>query len=319
MEVSLSISNFNIVFKRIIFNLGLLAIIVFILDFTIGKTLKYFYFNEKSGLYYRTTISIDSTTAGVLIFGSSRANHHYIPETFEQKLKLNTYNCGREGNSILYSYAIFKAIVKRYTPQILIFDINLNDLNFDKVSYERLSSLLPYYNNHFEIRDIVKLISPFEKYKLLSKIYPYNSMLLTIVIGNMGLNKTRKGDIKGYVPLNNNIKDKVLHNISSVNSTVDTTKMNAVSEIIKYCETNNIHVIFIQSPMYGIGQSTTTTDYFTKLSQENKVIFWNFMNDSVFINKPEYFQDQDHLNNKGANYFSNLLVSKLKYLYPIQK
>ena len=318
MEVSLSISNFSIVIKRIISNLVLLSVIVFILDFTIGKTLNYFYFNEKSGLHYRTTVSIDSTTAGILIFGSSRANHHYIPETLEQRLNLNTYNCGREGNSILYSYAVFKAVVKRYTPQILIFDINLNELNYDKVSYERLSSLLPYYKNHPEIRDIVKLISPFEKYKLLSKIYPYNSMLLTIIIGNMGLNKTRKGDIKGYVPLNSNIKDKVLHKISSVNSTLDTAKVYAVSQIIKYCEINNIRLIFIQSPMYGIGQSTNTTDYFTKLNQENKVIFWNFMNDSVFINKPEYFQDQDHLNDKGANYFSNLLVSKLKYLNPIQ-
>ena len=56
----------------IIISIGFL--IVFAGDFLIGKTLKYFYFKASSGLFQRTTYSIEKTEADILIFGSSRAN-----------------------------------------------------------------------------------------------------------------------------------------------------------------------------------------------------------------------------------------------------
>lgn len=319
MEGSLFIFNFRCVGRKIIYNLVLIGIIILILDSAIGKTLNYFYFTETSGVHYRTTVSMESNTAELLIFGSSRANHHYVAETLEKGLTMDTYNCGREGNTILYSYAIFKAVVKRYAPKVLIFDVNINELDYDKVSYERLSSLLPYYENHPEIRSIIELKGPFEKYKLISKIYPYNSILLTIAVGNMGLNMTRKSDLKGYVPLYDYIKDTTLHKIEMADGILDTNKVNAALGIIKYCNSNNILLIFIQSPLYAIGQNTISTNFFTKLAEENETIFWNFINDPDFINKPEYFQDQDHLNDNGANYFSNLLIGKITNLIPTQK
>ena len=47
---------------------------------------------------------------------------------------------------------------------------------------------------------------------MISEIYPYNSSLLTIAIGNLEINKTRKNDRKGYVPLTGIFRDSVLLN-----------------------------------------------------------------------------------------------------------
>lgn len=88
--------------------LVVLFTIVFILDYSIGNVLRYFYFKQESGLQYRTTYSIEKTRADVLIFGSSRANHHYNPIVFENRLKQSYYNVGRDGNFIFYHSAVLK-------------------------------------------------------------------------------------------------------------------------------------------------------------------------------------------------------------------
>jgi hypothetical protein len=302
------------VIRKIVFNIIIVIAVVSVLDLAIGNTLSRFYFKETSGLHYRTTFSIDSTTGEVLIFGASRASHHYVTGLFEQKLNMKCYNCGRDGNSILYSYAIFKAAVKRYDPKILIFDVNSDELFYETKSYDRLSSLLPYYKRHPEIRSIVKLKSTFEKYKLISKIYPYNSSILAVAIGNLDLNKKRKDDSSGYIPLMNIISDTILYNLNSGESILDINKVNAVSDIIQYCKTNNISLVFVQSPMYAKVGNTVSMEYFKKLAKENDVIFWNFINDPEFLRKPKLFQDMYHLNDRGANYFSNLLIQKIKAL-----
>ena len=123
MVVNLSIFNFDFkMIKKVILNIALVLSVVFILDFTIGKTLRYYYFKESSGTHFRTTYAIEKTNADILIFGSSRANHHYVPAIFEDSLKMKFYNTGRDGNGIFFQLAVLKSILKRYTPKIIIFD-----------------------------------------------------------------------------------------------------------------------------------------------------------------------------------------------------
>ncbi len=115
-------------FLRFILNLLVVCLMVFIFDRAVGGIIKHFYFKQVAGLYNRTTYAIDSTTADILVFGSSRANHHYVPEVFEDSLKMSFYNTGRDGNFLLYNTAIFKAIIKRHKPKIVILDFNPGDL-----------------------------------------------------------------------------------------------------------------------------------------------------------------------------------------------
>ena len=134
-------------------------------DFIIGSLLNIFYFKQESGLQYRTTYSIEKTTADLLIFGSSTANHNYHPGIFQNRLNMSYYNVGRDGKSIFYHYAVLEAVLKRYTPKMIIYDFDEHEFSKDQESYDRLSSFLPYYKKHPEIRSIVDLKSPYEKYK----------------------------------------------------------------------------------------------------------------------------------------------------------
>ena len=297
--------------KRIFINIGIVAVAVFLLDFAIGNTLKHYYFKETSGLHYRTTYSIDSTKADILVFGSSRANHHYVPEIFEDSLHMSFYNTGRDGNSILYSLAVFKSVIKRYTPKIVIIDLMPSELNYNLKNYDRLSCLQPYYFDHPEIQSIINLRGPYEKYKLLSVIYPYNSSLLAIIIGNMEINKKRKGDRKGYLPIYNCIEDTILTGFENIPSHLDTINIEALKYISNVCYTKNIHLFFVQSPLFAKVPPSLSTDLIVRIANEDNAFFLNYINDTIFLDHPLFFSDQSHLNDNGAKLFSGILVSKI--------
>jgi hypothetical protein len=298
--------------KRIVVNLLLFGVIIFALDFIIGRTLRYFYFKESSGLHYRTTYSIDSTRANILVFGSSRANHHYVPEIFEDSLKMTYYNTGRDGINIFYELAVLKTILNRYTPKVIILDYT-GEFAKDMDSYDRLSSLLPYYRSHKEIRDIIVLKSQFEKIKLISEIYPFNSQLLTIAIGNSEINKKRKPDNKGYVPLSNEWQAKIDSIGTFTTYSIDSNKLLALKEFLNIAKKSRVNVFVIYSPIFQKFNSKKEIDICREVCSFENVPFWNFSKDTLFLNHNKLFQDVGHLNHHGAVIFSKLVVDKIKY------
>ena len=299
-----------------IFKIILLAAIVFILDFSIGKTLQYFYFKQSSGYLYRTTYSIEKTNAEILIFGTSRAAHHYNSTLIENQLHKTCYNAGGDGQSTFYHYAIFKAALSRYSPKIIIFDLNITEFVKGNDSYDRLSALLPYYQSHREIQPIVNLKSNYEKYKLVSQIYPYNSLLLKIIMGNLEINKNRtqlESDIKGYVPLYRTW-NKPICNDKSTSYEIDYQKVKYFENLIKDCKKNKIQLYIVVSPFFI---KSNYADYSVSIGQniakKYAIPFYNYYQDSVFITNHSLFADMDHLNSYGAEIFSKLVVDKIKY------
>jgi hypothetical protein len=305
--------------KNIMLRFFLKSLLIFALllvcDQFIGSLIKTFYFHQDSGAYYRTTYSIDSTTAKILILGSSRANHSYVPEVFENKLQSSCYNTGKDGNFILFNYAIFKAIIKRYNPEIIIFDIRPTDLAYNAFEYDRLSDLLPYCHYHPEIDQIVRLRSPFENIKQVSEIYPYNSMILRIAMGNLDVNKTRETDEKGYMPFFRIMQNEEIDSLISPGFSVDEAKINAIKDIISTSKQKNIDLIFVFSPFWYIMQKGPADTILYELCSQNGIPFLDMSNDSTFINNPQYFADKSHLNDVGARVFSSLLIQKIQNIH----
>lgn len=56
--------------------------------------------------------------------GSSRASHHYVPEIISEKLGMSCFNAGQDGNGIILQYGRWKMLSERYTPKLIIYDIN---------------------------------------------------------------------------------------------------------------------------------------------------------------------------------------------------
>lgn len=299
-------------YKYFFSKLIVLFVFVFVSDFLIGNLLSYYYFKQQRGADYLTTYAIDSTKADLLIFGSSRANHHYLPPVFENHLNLTCYNVGRDGSFLFYHYAILKAVLKRYSPKIIILDFNDGEFSKNEGNYDRISSLLPYYKSHPEMRSIIELKSPYEKLKLLSKIYPYNSSLLIIAGGNAIFSKKKREDINGYIPLTKVWSDSIRYENTPIKYEIDSTKVKIYESFIRDCLNSKVKLYISCSPHFI---RYTHRDYSIKLAQEiakkYDVRFFDHLQDSVFINNSELFADPLHLNNKGAQLFSINIVDSI--------
>lgn len=289
-------------------------IILFVLDYSIGSFLKYLYFKQDTGQLYRTTYSLDSTTANFLIFGSSTANHHYIPSVFKHRLGMTTYNTGRDANTILYNYAVFQSILKRYRPEAAILDFNVGEFKEFQDSYDKISSLLPYYTTNPELDPIIEMKSHFEKYKLISKIYPFNSMLFSILIGNTEYNKSRDyiNDEGGYIPLDHVWHRKISPATAVKNYALDSTKIQLLKAFVTECKKTNIQLYICISPRFiNFSGQDPSVQVVQQIADEYHIPFYNFSKDSLFLNHPEYFADVIHLNSTGAEVFSNKVIDRI--------
>ena len=288
-------------------------IVLFAMDYLIGNLCRKNYFERNHGVLYRTTYSIDSTKEEILVFGSSRANHHYAPEAFEDSLKMSFFNTGREGCFIYYQLAVIKSVTKRYTPKIILLDLNPLDFLDTTDTYDKLNCLLPYYKTHEEIRSIINL-RRFEKLRLISNIYPFNHCLF-----NLGRNKPEnvvyEHKIKGFEAFNVVWNHPRRHQLETGEKFIyDTNKITAYKEFIDICNKNHIKLFVIISPFYfDLNANTKKMIALTRnITLEHKVDFLDFSQDSSIINHSSLFLDERHLNLTGANFFSGMLAGKIK-------
>lgn len=296
---------------RIIFFLSLL----FLLDLMIGHCLKSFYYTQKSGWLYRTTYALDSTRADLLIFGASRANHHYVTRQFEQDLKLTSYNTGRDGNAIFYHYAVLRSVMKRYTPKVAILDFSHGEFKKNADSYDRLSSLLPYYDQHPEVRPLIALRGPYEKYKMVSGIYPYNSLLFQIVAGNSEYNKKRerRSDDYGYVPLTRKWNGSLAIDSSLDHYELDTVKINYFRSFVQICADAHIRLYIILSPCYlRFTDKDPSVIIARQVAATYGMPFYDFSSEPVFLSNPAIYADESHLNDWGARIYTKMVINRMQ-------
>lgn len=302
--------------KKFIFSLSSVLIIVFILDFVIGRTLRHFYFREIVGFQYCTTYAMDSTKADILVFGGSRAKYQYVPEFFEDSLKMSFYNTGGEGPAVFYQLAILKSVLKRYTPKVIILDFKGSMEKGGEEGddcYYRLFQMLPYYEEHKEIRQIIELKDPYEKAKLLSQIYPFNSQIFQIAINNLKNNKGRNIDDKGFFAIEGEWKSKIdtLRNIKPY--ALDTNKLNALRGFLSIAKQSGAKVFVVYSPVFiKFNDGLQEISVCMNICSSENIPFWNLSQDSVFLNSGHLFREPWHLNPNGARIFSKIIAHKVK-------
>jgi hypothetical protein len=296
--------------KKLLLNSILIVAVILVMDFAIGRILRYYYFQEMSGPHFSLTYAMERTEADVLVFGSSRAIDHYIPEIFEASLKMSFFSAGRENMGILYQTAVLKSVLKRYTPKIII--LEFPGFETGEREYDRLSSLLPYYRTHEEIRSIIELKSPFERIKLISEIYPFNSGILLTVNGNLEINKIKKGDINSYVSDYEEWKAEIDSIPDSNAYTIDSNRVACFHEFITDAKKSGAKVFIVYSPIFLKYDKDQGIEICNRICNSEHIPFWDFSKDTLFLQNKQLFKDVLHLNHKGAFTFSNLIVEKIK-------
>ena len=81
--------------KKFLFRIVLFFALILVVDVVVGKVFAYMVDNAKGGDNGRNNYICNTVNADVLVFGSSRAFHHYNPIIIEDYLGKSCYNCGQ--------------------------------------------------------------------------------------------------------------------------------------------------------------------------------------------------------------------------------
>ena len=294
--------------KSFFIKLTVFLVIIFVVDHLSGRVMGYIYNNTTKGDYGRSNYICKQTNQDILIFGSSRAIHHYDPTILKEKLGMTCYNCGEDGMGIICSYGRYSMIKQRYNPKLIIYDIEVayDVLKDDNTRY--LGFLRPYYEEP-GIDSIFYRVSPNERYKMMSHLYRYNSRWLDIVAQYRSKSNLFAKDYT-YSPLKATLNYEPERYRFPEDSDCDSLKLYYLERFIKDCESNGTKVIFTISPVYGETYNKLLKS-FHNICVKYQIPILDHFADKIFSLNRDLFKDKKHLNDRGAKLYSEMIAEEI--------
>lgn len=156
--------------KRFFVKIIIFGVLVLAIDMAVGLIFPMLVSNAKGGDNKRNNYICNDTKEDILVFGSSRAIHHYNPEMISDSTGMTCYNCGQDGNGIILNHARLKIITERYAPKYIIYDVTPGfDLLAGDDNHKYLGMLRAYYDRN-GIPGIFESVDQTEKYKMQSLV-----------------------------------------------------------------------------------------------------------------------------------------------------
>ena len=236
----------------------------------------------------------------VIIMGTSRANNHFVTNLFEKK-GLKSFNYGISGSHLFETSLLLKVMIaNKFQIKNLILEADLSICN-EKRDEGTTARFMPYIHTNSIIKEHYKNESDFKQLFYLP-FYRYIKFDAKIgfreVYEVLSKKPTNTLQNKGYYPLISDKKGSMKNDIS----TLKVIRNKYYEEIKKICKQNNINLIVVMTPMC---QNTKGLDYFDKVKKQYPEIN-NFEN---IVTDDRYFASCGHLNNEGANIFTNYIIN----------
>ena len=219
------------------------------------------------------------------------------------------YNCGDDGAGIILSYARLLMIKERHSPQIIIQDVcpEYDVLKGD--NYKYLGWLRAHYDKEI-IHPIFSSIDETEKYKMMCRLYRYNSKFLQNIFVYLTERTNDSGD-KGFRPISGDLdKMKIKANNRDLKEyEYDLLKLDYIRRFIELAQGSKLY--FVISPIW-YGMDSLQFQPVKEICAEQGIPFIDFSNNPKYVHNDEYFSDGNHLNAKGADEFSRDLLLELR-------
>ena len=297
--------------KKFILKVLLFFACVFVMDLAFGQFFSYLRAHAKGGSTANCEYIANKATEDIIILGSSRATHHYVPQIIEDSLGLTCYNCGEEGNGVVLAYGRLKMLTERYTPKLVLYELTPG---YDYGTTEPNEKYLGYLRAYYDKKGINEIFDVFDDelsfLKMQSKMYQNTGRLLPYLADNIFF----RDNHKGFEPLFGEMK--LMNEEERKNSQVmevDSLKLGYMEKIMELCKERQIPLIFMISPRYGmLEKDLTIYEPGLSLCLKYDIPIYNNITFPTISDRPDFFQDRWHLNNKGAESYTRVICQELK-------
>lgn len=292
--------------KKYVRNILLFFIAVALLDLLFGMACQYMNEHSRGGGVKSRYYVCKESNEDVLIFGSSRAKHHYVPGIIEDSLGMSCYNTGEDGNGIIYCYGVLKMITQRYTPKLIIYDVSVFDISIDDNA--KYLDLLKAYYHEPGIDSIFWTVEPKTRLMMLSHLYRYNTTCLRM-FGNYVHPITNTP--KGYGPLFGTMDYEPEIKRNKKETVLDSLKYQFFEKFIRLTQDKHISLICCVSPSYKGDSSDIHYNSIKDLCKKYDVPFlFQEANSDISYNKL-FFQNRTHLNDEGARLYTRIIANQI--------
>lgn len=298
--------------KLIIFLSGTLALIV-ILDFLAGAAMrKYLSSHRLPGDCASIDYTIKDIDEDVIILGNSVILNSLMPSVLTDSIGLSVYNSASNGQEIDFFYSLLDCLLRHHTPKAVILGLR-NDLFTSEGIGDRYSILSPYYGMGYDVIDSC-LNSSSDNARLLMKstFYRYNTIWWRILLYHF-ITPNEQGE-------NGFIAKPIPPMLPKMMPTVEdqeplAPRLATLNKIIDRCQESGIKLVVIYPPLYYDRQGESkTSESVKKLCASRGIAIIDNSADPYYLQHPELFYDNAHLNANGALIFSQQKASELKQI-----
>ena len=251
----------------------------------------------------------------LIIMGSSRAVHHYVPSTLSDSLGISAYNIGSDGTGIIYNYAKLQTFRHRYQPKVILLEFTPSFDLLKGESYLYDQQQIRSYYDFASVRPVLWHVDPMEKYKMRSQAYRYNSRIFEM--GRELLPVTGETQ-DGYVPLYGKMKHEPQLNTNYHDTLqIDSLRWHYFQQFVAEVKTTT-HLIILVSPTYQGKlwgkQPKAAIDFIHDYCTRENIPFLDYHADTLFSTDKQYWEDACHLNTTGVDAYMKHIIPSLRTL-----
>lgn len=254
--------------------------------------------------------------------------HSHTECSIDDKLIDGAINLSQSADTYFYTYFKLKKMVeanKSISKVMLVYTNNMLSQDRDNWIYtgQYLSSKLPKYAHLLQAKDwyvIFRHGQPGNVANTLLKIFQ-NNLYSCIANNNSQLYKEFKWG--GYLFLvRDSIPKEIFlykematkeYNVTINNKSATSTNIKYLVKIAEYCKQNNLKLILIRPPLFSLYDKYYDSELHNMLNNELAGI--EFIDYSNCKLKDDEFGDFEHLNYRGANAFTKILLHYIKCKY----
>ena len=297
--------------KRFVLKLLLFAVFMVLVDCFCSVMFPLLQSHAKGGNTRTNYYLSNKCDADILVLGSSRATHHYLPKILDS-LGGVAYNAGNDGMGVLLGYGRYLMCAEKHVPKIVIHDIASFD--YEKDDNSKYLKYLRPYGDRPEIRNIISQIGePFINLKMLSNMYRSSSRIIPNI---KDLFADENTDNRGYLPLYKKCKncDFIPSKKDTSMLKLDSIKLKIFDSFVKETSRQGTTLYFAISPKFSTEKTEQSprSAYGEKLAKKYNVPLLNHLFTPGISDNPAFFADRTHLNDSGAAAYSKLIVDEIR-------
>lgn len=268
-----------------------------------------------------TDLYTNNINADLVIFGTSRAQSHFVSTIIADSLGISVYNLGGMALpseiQLIRLYELLSTCTKR--PKIITLEYSNRSIEHD-IGLDKEYQLYPWmFNNNLYEKYTTLLYGSYSKYDFHIPLYRYRFRLINMIKESVKIWDTCERGYYNFAP-ERNASEWLIHH-DGYRIEINPQRVEYIREFIETCINNNIKINIVYTPEYYwqnlYSNKKEFLDTIKSIATQYDIPFKDFSCDSIPINTDTIFYgDNIHLTKKGAQKFtSEYYVPFIKNLY----